>query len=103
MNRIGWIFACLLLLTPTISFAEEVRGKLNDVSFSEGIIEVNGIVYNVITEETRVSFHGERMGEEDLRPGDDVVLVLGKQRNRGEKRDLRAVILVRGSKGGLDS
>lgn len=98
-----WIIAALLMLTPVAAMAEVIEGKLNSVSFNEEQIEVNGLVYDVVTESTRVIYQGEQLGEEDLRPGDDVRLILGEKGGPNGKQVLEAVILIRGSKSGLES
>lgn len=103
MIRQGWILAALLLLLPASLMAETIEGKLDSLNFHKGRIKVDGVVYEVITEATRIMYNGETMSEEDLRPGDDVQLILGQQRNRKEARELEAIILVRGSKPGLES
>ncbi len=98
-----WIVAALLMLTPVAALAEAIDGKLDSVSFNEDRIEVDGVVYDVVTESTRVIYQGEHMGEEDLSPGDDVRLILGEQNGGRGKQVLEAVILIRGSKSGLES
>lgn len=103
MIKRGWIIVLLMTLTPVAAMAETVEGKLGHVSFQEQTIEVNGMVYQVNVETTRVTYRGERMGEEDLRPGDDVILVFGEHNASDGKRQLDAVILIRGSKSGLES
>lgn len=98
-----WMIALLVVLVPVAANAEMVEGKLGHVSFHENVIEVNGMVYQVNVETTRVTYRGERVGEEELRPGDDVILVFGEQNDGDGNRQLDAVILVRGSKSGLES
>ena len=98
-----WIVAALLMLTPVAALAEAIDGKLDSVSFNEDRIEVDGVVYDVVTESTRVIYQGEHMGEEDLSPGDDVRLIFGEQNEGRGKQVLEAVILIRGSKSGLES
>ncbi len=98
-----WIAAALLMLTPVAAMAEAIEGKLDSVSFNQERIEVDGVVYEVVTESTRIIYQGEQMGEEDLSPGDDVRLIFGEQSGDQGKQVLEAVILIRGSKSGLES
>jgi len=98
-----WIIAALLMLMPVAAMAEAIEGKLNSVSLNQEKIEVNGVVYDVVTESTRIIYQGEQLSEEDLRPGDDVRLIFGEQGGGQGKQVLEAVILIRGSKSGLES
>ena len=98
-----WIIAALLMLMPVAAMAEAIEGKLNSVSLNQEKIEVNGVVYDVVTESTRIIYQGEQLSEEDLRPGDDVRLIFGEQGGGQGKPVLEAVILIRGSKSGLES
>ena len=103
MRKLQCFFAALIMLTPLVVMAETIEGTLDAVSFNEQMITVSGEVYEVNTEITRVIYQGEALGEEDLRPGDDVILVIGEQSGPDGKRLLEMVILLRGSKPGLDS
>ena len=102
------ILMTVLFMMPGSVLAENIRGRLDYVSFADELIEVNGIKYDVNTELTRVVYHGEEMGEEDLREGDEVILVMDNAsrstaRDKNGKRVLKTVIIVRGSKPGLES
>lgn len=103
MKLRNYILATLILLAPSSLLAETVEGKLDAVSLNRETVSVNGVIYDVNTEMTRVLYRGERMGEEDLRPGDDVILVFDDGTAPREKRRLLTIILVSGSKGGLES
>lgn len=98
-----WIIAALLMLMPIAAMADAIEGKLNRVSLNQEKIEVDGVVYDVVTESTRIIYQGEQLGEEDLRPGDDVRLIFGEHGGGQGKQVLEAVILIRGSKSGLES
>lgn len=95
----------LLLMLPMSALAETVKGKLGEVSFQRGIVVVDGETYEVNTETTQVIYHGARLGEEDLRPGDDVELLISGSAGQGKERKpvLKAIMLIRGSKPGLES
>ena len=97
------ILALTLFLAHPVMAQETVKGKLDYLSIPGEIVEVEGKVYHVNTETTRIIYQGERVGEEDLRPGDDVILYLERKGKNQKKRELKAIILVRGSKTGLES
>ncbi len=96
------ILALALLLTSPLTLAEKITGTLNRVSFSEHFIQVDNETLEVNTDYTRVIYHGDTVGEESLRPGDQVELIISDDTGANQRRDLHTVILLRGSKSGLD-
>ena len=99
-----FIIAASLLLASQLAWGETaVSGRLDDVSFNDQIVVVDGVQYEVITESTRVLYGGQNVGEEGLTPGDTVQLILGDAPRRGGKVELVAVIIIRGQKSGLES
>ena len=103
MLKTGWLLGLLIVLSPMELMAETVTGTLDAVSFHKETIRVDGVTFDVNTEATRVLYRSEVLGEEDLRPGDKVELHMGNRRGGSEKRVLELIILIRGSKSGLDS
>jgi hypothetical protein len=101
MHRFLWALA--LLMCPTWLLAETIEGKLNYVYLNGNTITVDGETYTAITESTQVLYNGKSVGEESLKPGDEVVLVFSDEEAANGLKILHAVILVRGSKSGLDS
>ena len=93
-----------LVLSAQIQAADNtVRGRLDDVSFSDQIVVVDGVTYEVITESTKVLYGGETVGEEGLTAGDLVQLIMGEEDPAKGKTHLIAVIIIQGSKSGLES
>ena len=98
------IATLVLLVCSTQLLADErVRGKLDSVNLSANRIVVDGTEYVVNTELTRVLFKGIEVGEEGLARGDRVELVLREAENDSGPDFLVAILLLRGSRSGLDS
>jgi len=101
MNRILWLLA--LLLCSSSLLAETIEGRLDSVYLNGNTIKVNGVTYTANMEATKVFYQGQFVGEEGLTPGDDVQLIFSDEQANGMLRNLQMIILVRGSKTGLDS
>ncbi len=97
------ILALMLFLASPWVMAERIAGTLKRVSFSEHLIQVDNETLEVNTEFTRVIYRGEMVGEESLRPGDRVELIISDEAGADQRRDLHTVILLRSSKPELDS
>ncbi len=97
------ILALMLFLASPWVMAEKITGTLKRVSFVEHLIQVDNETLEVNTEFTQVIYHGETVGEESLRPGDRVELIISDEAGAGQRRDLHTVILLSGSKSELDS
>lgn len=101
MSKILWLLA--LLLCPLSLLAETIEGRLDSVYLNGNTVKVNGVTYTANMEATRVFYQGQFVGEESLTPGDDVQLIFSDEQASGMLRKLEMIILVRGSKQGLDS
>lgn len=93
----------LVLLCPSWAIAETVEGRLDEVRLNGETITVDGVVYEAVTESTKVYYGGSVVGEEALTKGDKVRLVFSDEENANGKRVLQLIILVQASKGGLES
>jgi len=93
----------IALLSPGMAVAETIDGRLDEVYLNSETITVDGVVYEVVTENTKVYYGGSVVGEEALTKGDKVRLIFSDEAGPGGKRVLELIILVSGSKGGLDS
>lgn len=110
-KRITFVLALLLIMLPFATQAETVKGRLGSFSFQKGLVEVSGVEYTLNTSTTQVLFGSTNIGEEDLRRGDTVELIIGDalQADAGDDSELddrpvlERVLLIRGSKEGLDS
>ena len=103
LHTIRVLLIILLATMAGLAQAETISGRLDRVSFEEGIIEINGTVYQVQAEATRVRLRGAMLSEEDLRNGDQVEIILSDTVDQEGKRELRSVNILRGSKTGLES
>jgi len=102
MKRINWLL--VLLLCPMSLWAETIEGRLDSVYLNDNTIKVSGVTYTANMEATKVFYRGQFVGEEGLTPGDLVQLVFNDEApSPGMLRTLQMIILVRGSKQGLDS
>jgi hypothetical protein len=102
-------FTIALLLTFFVTMPlqiqaeDRVRGRLDSVFLAGKHIEVDGKIYIVNTEMTKVIYNGQSVGEESLLPGDLVELILASSENGTDIPRLIAILLLRGSKPELDS
>ncbi len=98
------LLSTLLFCLPNTSLAQtRVTGTLEDVHLASHLVVVDGTTYDVDTQLTQVIYRGEEVGEESLLPGDLVELVLAPPEITGGRPQLLAILLLRGSKTGLDS
>lgn len=101
MNKI-LSFCLIMMITASLHAQERVRGRLDSVHLTDNRIVVNGVEYRANTELTRVLYKGLDVGEEGLSKGDQVELVF-EQASGSEPMRLVAILLLRGSRAGLDS
>jgi len=100
---IGMLLALFVMMPLQIQAEDRVRGRLDSVYLAGKQIEVDGKVYIVNTEVTKVIYNGQIVGEEGLLPGDLVELILESSENGTDIPRLIAILLLRGSKPELDS
>jgi hypothetical protein len=105
IRRLKQALAILVLasLAQTAVMADTITGKFEYLNRSEGLIVVDGQRISVNMETTRISFEGENVGEEGLKAGDQVTLILGENKGLDGRPSLKHIILVNSRKPGLDS
>lgn len=92
-----------LLVCSSSLMAETIQGKLGEFYLNGNSITVDGRTYDCNMEVTKVFYNGQLVGEEGLTVGDEVQLVFSDETVPGEPKILEMIILLRGSKKGLDS
>lgn len=100
---IGILLTLCVAMPLQILAEDRIRGRLDSVYLAGKQVEVDGKTYLVNTEMTKVIYNGQSVGEESLRPGDLVELVLADPDNSTDIPRLIAILLLRGSKPELDS
>lgn len=93
----------LLIMAPAVLADSSVRGKLDYLSLPAGIVEVNGRTFDVETENTRIIYNGRTISEEDIQPGDEVVLHFDEGSKSRKKKSLKQITLLTVSKPGFES
>jgi len=89
----------LLLLQPVNSFAAGITGTLNKYSVKEKSLTVNQQIYRVDLENLKITYDGESVGMEILKPGLRVRVIFSeneRQQNQGEVIQLEVITRIPG-------
>lgn len=100
---VGFLLSLLISLPVQGQVQERVQGRLDSVDLINNRIEVDGTNYVVNAELAKVIYNGQSVGEESLTPGDLVGLVFSEPEDQQGTPMVIAIVLLRGSKPGLDS
>lgn len=103
MKKFFLLMVMGLLFAGSAQAQERIEGTLDKVYLPGNYVVVNGKEYKVNTELTQVLYRGLNVGEESLSKGDRVQLVFDGSVAADGLPNLLAIILLRGSKSGLDS
>lgn len=93
----------IVFMAQSAVMAETITGKLEMLNRSAGLIVIDGQKIKANMDETRISFEGESVGEENLERGDEVTLIFSDSTEPGQRTNLIHIILVNSSRSGLES
>ena len=94
MRKTLWSLIIVLLAGPL--WAETVTGVLDGLNPTRNELVVNGVAYEADFEQVPVFRGEERISYQDLRPGDELRLVLNDESGASVERTVEEIVLVQG-------